>query len=96
VTRPPSPEEPDRIEFERRPLWELIPPRTLVRVVSLLVILATIVYLQARSGSLARKIGDALFPAPPAAPRPREAPRARIEPAPAAAPASRVAREDAR
>jgi hypothetical protein len=75
---PQSDPEPARerdLELPRTSFWEHLPPRALVRVVALLVILAVVIYLQARSSKLADSIGKSLFPpAGPAATRARGAP----------------------
>lgn len=67
----------ERLEIPRNSFWANLPPRALVRVASLLVILAVVIYLQARSASLADSIGRAFFPGTrPPAPAKRTAPTA--------------------
>jgi len=73
----------DRGPGDRPPrdsLWALIPRRSLMMVVALLVILAAVIAVRQRAGSLARAFGEALLgaqPTPSGAPPP---PRVRMAP----------------
>jgi hypothetical protein len=60
---PPQPE--DRDEIPRQSLWAAFPKRSLWRVGVLLALLAVILYLRARAGSIAACMSDAFrAPAP--------------------------------
>ncbi len=72
-----QPRKPDeRDEIPRQSLWAAFPKRSLWRVLALLAMLAVILYLRARAGSIAACMSDA-FHAP--APAPSHAPlKARV------------------
>jgi hypothetical protein len=66
----------------RDSLWALIPRRSLMSAVALVVILAAVIALRQRAGALARGFAETLLGAPPAssaAPR-GEPPRVRLAP----------------
>jgi hypothetical protein len=70
----------DRFEIPRLGFFQLIPKRSLAKIVMLLLVLAGIVLLQRRSATIVRQITDIVMPqpasptrvrlAPPEAPRP--------------------------
>jgi hypothetical protein len=67
----------------RDSLWSLIPRRSLMSAVVLVLILAAVVVLRQRAGALARAFGESLLGAPPAGARPaprQQPPRVRMAP----------------
>jgi hypothetical protein len=62
-----SPEPERRDEPPRRSFWSLLPRRSLSRVLILLAMLAGILYLRQRTGSIAACMADAFHAPPPAA-----------------------------
>jgi hypothetical protein len=65
---PPQPE--DRDEIPRQSLWAAFPKRSLWRVAVLLALLAVILYLRARAGSIAVCMSDAFRAPAPSQARP--------------------------
>lgn len=70
---PPSipPEDPDEIRLPRHSVWRMLPPRTFVRVFTLLGLLALILLLRARAARLADQAGRILYPEAASQPSPQ-------------------------
>jgi hypothetical protein len=82
-----EPEAPERDVPTPRPvrdsIWSLIPRRSLMSALILIVVLAAVIALRQRAGALARAFGEALLGTPPAGARSapgQQPPRVRLAP----------------
>jgi hypothetical protein len=83
VTPKAGPAQEKELDFERRSIFKLLPRKTFSKVLLMLALLAVIVFLQRRSGSIAKNLAETQAPPLPAgAPSERQIPTVRMAPLP--------------